>query len=50
MKIKKRNGKLEDFYKDKIVTSITNASDEVNEPLNESDIYIVANAEFRIYI
>ena len=44
MKIKKRNGKIEDFDKGKIVTSITNASDEVNEPLNESDIYIVTNA------
>ncbi|PWL51467.1 MAG: ATPase [Clostridium cadaveris] len=44
MKIKKRNGKIEDFDKGKIVTSITNASDEVNEPLNESDIYIVTNS------
>lgn len=47
MKIRKRNGSIEDFYKDKIVTSITNASDEVNEPLNESDIYIVTNAVYQ---
>ena len=47
MKIKKRNGKIEEFYKEKIVTSITNASDDAHEALNESDIYIVTNVVYQ---
>lgn len=44
MKVEKRNGVVEEFEPDKIVTSISNASDEVNQPLNESDLYVVMNS------
>lgn len=47
MKVEKRSKKIQDFNKGKIVTSITNASDEVNKPLNESDIDIVTNAVYQ---
>ncbi|MCX7904592.1 MAG: ATP cone domain-containing protein [Caloramator sp.] len=38
MKVLKKDGRIEEFYKDKIITSIENASDDVKEPLTLSDV------------
>lgn len=38
MKVIKKDGRVEEFYKDKIITSIENASDDVKEPLTMSDV------------
>ncbi|MCM1992417.1 ATP cone domain-containing protein [Oceanirhabdus seepicola] len=41
MKVKKRNGKIENFEINKVANSIANASDETHEPLNMGDIDIL---------
>lgn len=38
MTIVKKSGKKEEFSKEKLANSIAAASDEANQPLNESDI------------
>ena len=38
MKVKKRNGEIENFQINKVANSIANASDETHEPLNLGDI------------
>lgn len=39
----KNDGRLEKFDKEKLYISIANASDEINQPLNKSDIDNVVN-------
>ena len=39
MKVIKRDGRLQDFDLSKIGTSISRASDDADQPFNESDIY-----------
>lgn len=39
----KRKGELQDFEISKIKTSVMRASDDIDEPLNESDISFVAD-------
>lgn len=41
MQVIKRSGKLQDFNEGKILTSIMNSSDEINQPLNQGDIACV---------
>ncbi len=41
MKVKKRNGEMENFEIEKIANSVANASDETHEPLNMGDIEIL---------
>ncbi|SEF91811.1 ATP cone domain-containing protein [Caloramator fervidus] len=43
MKVLKKDGRVEDFNKDKIMVSIQNASDDVKEPLTLSDVENVVN-------
>lgn len=42
MKVIKRDGRLQEFDLNKIKTSIDRASDDARQPLNESDIEILA--------
>lgn len=42
MLVIKKSGNLQDFQLEKIKTSIMGASDDINEPLNEADIHILA--------
>lgn len=46
MTIIKKSGKKEDFSVEKLSRSISAASDEANEPLNEGDLKLIL-AEFR---
>lgn len=39
MKVIKRDGSLQEFDIDKIIKSIRAASDDIGEPLNESDLH-----------
>lgn len=41
MKIIKKSGKAEEFNSSKIKRSILNASNEINEPLTDSDLKII---------
>lgn len=43
MKVKKRNGRIQEFNLDKIKFSIQRASDDMNKPLNESDSNRIVN-------
>lgn len=43
MKVKKRNGRIQEFNLDKIKLSIQRASDDMNKPLNESDSNRIVN-------
>lgn len=40
----KRDGRIESFSSEKLYTSIANASDEISEPLNKSDIDNIVRA------
>ena len=42
MKVIKRDGRLQDFDLSKIKTSISRASDDADQPFNESDLYNLA--------
>lgn len=42
MKVIKRDGRRQDFDLDKIIRSIEAASDDVREPLTESDLHNIA--------
>jgi transcriptional repressor NrdR len=44
MKVIKTDGRLQEFDLDKIKTSIYRASDDANQPLNESDIANLARS------
>ena len=44
MKVIKRDGRFQSFDLSKIETSIYRASDDANEPLNESDIHNLARS------
>ncbi|EYE89355.1 ATPase [Fervidicella metallireducens AeB] len=42
MQVIKRDGRLQDFDLDKIIRSIGAASDDVDEPMNSSDLHNIA--------
>ncbi|MCY6371770.1 ATP cone domain-containing protein [Clostridium ganghwense] len=44
MKVVKKDGRLQEFDINKIKTSIMRASDDLNEPLNTSDIDNIAHS------
>ena len=44
MKVKKRDGRIQEFNIQKIKLSIERVSDEINKPLTSSDIELVAKA------
>lgn len=44
MKVKKRDGRMQDFDINKIIITIEGASDDAKEPMNESDAELVGRA------
>jgi transcriptional repressor NrdR len=44
MKVVKRDGRIQDFDLDKIIVSIERASDDIGEPMNESDANCAAQS------
>ena len=44
MKVKKRNGSLQDFNMDKIKLTLERVSDELNRPLTGSDLRVLTEA------
>ncbi|KRQ86891.1 Transcriptional repressor NrdR [Caloramator mitchellensis] len=49
MKVRKKDGRIEDFDMDKLITTVENASDDVKEPMNLSDVEnVVQEVEKRL--
>ncbi len=43
MQVIKKNGRLQDFQLEKIERSMSGASDDIEQPLNESDIHLLSD-------
>lgn len=44
MKVIKRDGRIQEFMIDKIRTSLARTSDEINNPLTDSDLNVIVEA------